>query len=328
MVEVTSSTGPMAGRASFSSDQAVLRKGQETVGREVSESTEETSSGQKSGGYAGKEIAENTRKVLSSEQGGITGSADQGKIEKLTGDITLAFGANESLQKIASNFHARVTAAQAGGKKDNNFPDFCKDMLGQVENILNKKRFDGRSLFGGNATRSDAVRLSDADIPAVGDQPDANYKEYFKGEVPKPGEDSKHHSTVNDEAVEYGFSALDPGARDLIFWLKSGSVTTPDGDPESPNGKRLAGMQNGLHKVTEALSDTKKIVGEQLGNLERISQDVETKLAFSKDTLSELTDADLLEQLTRRTQAMMMQQLMMHMQSASTKDFQNLINNI
>ena len=285
MVATTSSTSPMAGHTSFASEQAVLKKGQTTVGKEVAESTAETSSGQKSGGYSGPEMAENTREVLSTEQHSIEGKATQGKIKKLTGHITQAFGANKALQDITAKLHTRVTAAQQAGTKDNNFGDFCKDMLGQVEKILNKKGFDGRTLFGGDATRTDAVKLSDAGIPGAGDQPDATYDGYFKGD------DAKHHSTVNGESFDYGFSALDPGARDLIFWLKSGSVTTPDGDPGSPNGQRLKGMQDGLHKVTDSLSDTKKVIGEQLNNLERISQSNDDELVYNETAFSELTDA-------------------------------------
>lgn len=319
---MASPLSPTAGHTSLISEGLTKKQGAEQANKAASDATKETASGKKSGGYAGPEMAEQTRRVLKTEQHTIEGKSTQTKVKLLTGRITLAAGANQDLSKIAQKLHERVTSAQNTSSKDRNFPDFCKGLLREVEQTLNKKDFEGRSLFGGAATRSNAVNLSDALTPTAGASPDANYNSYFKGN------DSKHTSTLNGEEMEYGFSALDEGAQDLIFWLKSGEVTNPDGIPGSDSSIRLQGMQDGLHKVTADLADTKKVIGEQLGNLERINNNNEDELAYNETTLAEITNADILEQLTKRTEAMMMQQLMMHLQKSSTDDLKNLMNSV
>ncbi len=313
---------PVAVHISLTSEAATRADGTKSSGEDASDATKQIASGKKSENYATPEIAGKTRLVLSSEQNVQTREADTPKINLLTGRINLADSANKTLRGIASKFHARVTYAQQPAVIDAEFSDFCKGLLKQVEVTLNKKDFEGRSLFGGAATKSDAVDLSLATTPAVGATPDATYNAYFNGE------DAKHKATVGGEVLEYGFSALDPGARDLIFWLKSGVATAPDGDITSSNGQRLQGMQDGLGKTTNLLSATQKTVGEQLSDLERIAENNEDERAYNEGAFSALTDADLLAQLTRRTQAMMMQQLMMSLQSSSTEEFKNLMNKI
>jgi flagellin-like hook-associated protein FlgL len=160
-------------------------------------------------------------------------------------------------------------------------------------------------------------------MPAAADAPDATYDAYFISEK------GTHTATFKDgEVFQYGVSAADPGVRDLIFYLKSGTAVTPDGVIGSSNTIRLQGMQDGLGAVTDGLMDSKKILGEQLGKLEGISKRNDEDVAYLTQTMSELTDADLLAEFIRSTQEMLKLNMNQTLLAKENETLKNLLSNI
>jgi len=294
-----------------------------TLGESSAEASGRIASGKIGGGYESPETAEQTRQLLNIEQKTMESESIKPKVTLLTGRINLAYGINERLAEIATETRTRVTQAGDSTVRDTGFSAFCQQKLTEVEALLNKRDFEGRSMMGGSATRSNAVDFTNAAMPAAADAPDATYDAYFISEK------GTHTVTFKDgEVFQYGVSATDPGVRDLIFYLKSGTAVTPDGVIGSSNTIRLQGMQDGLGAVTDGLMDSKKILGEQLGKLEGISKRNDEDVAYLTQTMSELTDADLLAEFIRSTQEMLKLNMNQTLLAKENETLKNLLSNI
>lgn len=317
--EVTS----LSGRVSDLSRGNVTREAIRELGESAAEASGRIASGKIGGGYQSPETAEKTRQLLNIEQKTMESESVKPKVTLLTGRINLAYGINERLVEIATEVRTRVTQAGDPTIRDAGFSAFCQQKLTEVEALLNKKDFEGRSLMGGSATRTNAVDFNMAAMPAPADSPNAAYDAYFIGEK------GIHTSTFKDgEVFQYGTSAVDPGVRNLIFYLKSGTAVTPDGIPGSSNTIRLQGMQDGLGTTIDGLADSKKILGEQLGNLEGISKRNDEDVAYLTQTMSELTDADLLAEFIRSTQEMLKLNMNQTLLAKENETLKNLLSNI
>tara|TARA_R110002095_G_scaffold199244_1_gene178972 strand:- start:1842 stop:2801 length:960 start_codon:yes stop_codon:yes gene_type:complete len=311
------------GRVSDLSKGNTTREAIRTLGQSAAEASGRIASGKLGGGYEAPETAEKTRQLLNIEQKTMESDSIKPKVTLLTGRISLAYGINKRLEEIATEVRTRVTQAGDPTIRDAGFSTFCQKKLDEIETLLNKKDFEGRSLMGGNATRSNAVDFTLAAMPAAAAAPDATYDAYFIGEK------GIHTATFKDgEAFEYGASAVDPGVRDLVFYLKSGTAVTPDGIPGSSNTIRLQGMQDGIGKAIEGLTDSKKILGEQLGQLEGLSGRNDEELAYLQQTMSELTDADLLAEFIRSTQEMLKLNMNQTLLAKENETLKNLLSNI
>lgn len=322
MTAITTPTAPTAARTSSFAAAEIRRNALNDVGVQVADANAQTSTGLKGGGYASEATAEKTRLILDKVQIKLQGEASKDKASLITGRINLSVGAVQNIQSIRDDFHQLVTNAQNGITGDENFADRCRNFLGQLQIILNKKDFDGQSLFGGAATDRNPVNLDDALVPGSHETPTAAYDQYFKGD------DALHSSTVHGEPVSYGFSAMDPGVRDLIFWLKSGTQVVPNGDPNSDSGQRLTLMQDGLHDVTKQLGQIKTNLGTQLGNVQRIEKDVDAEMSYTETTLHELIDADMLAQLIRHHEELLHQQMLMTLQTRETTAMTEMMRSI
>lgn len=313
----------LSGRVSDLSRGNTTRDAIKVLGESAAEASGRIASGKIGGGYQSPETAEQTRQLLNIEQKTIESESAKPKVTLLTGRINLAYGINERLVEIATEVRVRVTQAGDPTIRDAGFSAFCQKKLDEVEVLLNKKDFEGRSIMGGSATRSNAVDFTMAAMPAAADTPDGTYDDYFIGEK------GTHTSTFKDgEIFEYGASASDPGTRDLIFYLKSGTAVTPDGIPGSSNTIRLQGMQDGLGTTLEGLLDSKKIVGEQLGQLEEISKRNDEDVAYLTQAMSELTDADLLAEFIRSTQETLKLNMNQTLLAKENETLKNLLSNI
>ncbi len=318
-----SAVSSLSGRVSDLSRGNTTRDAIKKLGESSAEASGRIASGKIGGGYESPETAEKTRQLLNIEQKTMESESVKPKVTLLTGRINLAYGINERLAEIATEVRTRVTQAGDSTIRDAGFSTFCQQKLNEVEALLNKKDFEGRSLTGGNATRSNAVDFSLAAMPAAADSPDATYDAYFIGEK------GIHTASFKDgEAFQYGISAVDPGVRDLIFYLKSGTAVTPGGIPGSSNTIRLQGMQDGLGTTVDGLMDSKKILGEQLGKLESISKRNDEDVAYLTQTMSELTDADLLAEFIRSTQEMLKLNMNQTLLAKENETLKNLLSNI
>ncbi len=225
---------------------------------------EEQATGRHQGGYMSEKTAEHTRKIETSSQAIATAEGIKSLRVTIESRINSSVRATQDLQNIARNFHHRITAAQQAGAEDRNFNLYCQNALKEVENVLNRRDEAGQPLFGGKKIGVDPVKVDDAAIPAPSALPNASYDDFFKGE-----KDSRHSVTMDNQTVDYGFNAFDV-ARDLIFYLKSGSATIPDGTEGSDSSIRLERMQDGLHGCVQTLVDTQEELGQDLGKVERI----------------------------------------------------------
>ena len=283
--------------------------------------TLELSSGLK-GNYMNPEVAEHTRQALSAEQHITEDENTQSKTVILENRMKSSIRSCKDIRTIANDFHTRVTSAQSAGTEDRNFADFCKDQLAALENILNRRDAEGRSLFGGAATQRNAVDLSQVNPLAPGALPDATYNGYMQGEP------AIHSVTLNDETVTYGFHAEEPAIRDLIFYLKSGSVTSPDNTPGTPNSIRLGIIQDGLHSVSKGLADISDTLGRQLGNIERVSHESEMAAADYKEEQSHIIQADKWKAWAERQEAANTLDLIHTMISQDTRRLKDLFQQI
>lgn len=322
MTTSATDTNSLAGRVSENSARIASKSGAATTAKALSDANIESTSGIKAGGYKSPDIAEYTRAVLRTEQ---HVTEKEGIIKKeivIRNRINSAARANDDLMKIAQNFHTRITSAQQPGTEDRTFNKFCESSLNEVQIILNRRDAQGRSLFGGSATQTNPVDLSLATVPGAGAIPDDTYNAYFQGE------ESIHSTTIGGEELQYGFHALEPGVRDLIFYLKSGTIVTPDHTPGSVNTTRLQGMQDGMHKVTENLADTKEIVGQQAAKLERFGEDAKDQLMAYEKELAEYIHADPMEAWVKRTEAANKQQLLQTLLAQDTRRLKDLLSTI
>lgn len=318
-----SAVSSLSGRISDISKGDTTRAAIKSLGESAGEASARIASGKIGGGYDAPETAEKTRQLLNIEQKTMGSESIKPKVTLITGRINLAYGINKRLGEIATEVRVRVTQAGDPTIKDAGFSSYCQTKLDEVEVLLNKKDFEGRTLMGGTATRSNAVDFTLAAMPAVAATPDATYDAYFIGET------GIHTATFKEgETLQYGVSAMDPGARDLIFWLKSGTVVTPDGVPGSNSTIRLQGMQDGLGKSIEGLADSKQNLGQQLGKLEGISDRNEEELAYLTHTMSEFVDADLLAEFIRSSQEMLKLNLNQTLLARENESLKNLLSNI
>lgn len=292
------------------------------LNKQYQEATLELSSRIKSSGYMNREVAENTREVLNSEQTVIINKSIQSKRIVIENRIKASARASADLQRIATEVHQRVTSAQQAGTEDRNFSDFCNSKLKEVEIILNRRDSAGLSLFGGKSTSDDAVNIADAAMPGPGALPDATYTDYFKGDA------SLHSATLDGTAVEYGFNGSIQGARDLIFFLKSGTVVTPDHTPGSPNTQRLKGMQDGLHNAIKGLSDTSETLGRQLQAVENIADESVNNSNVAQEKFQSIVGVEEWEAWAKQQEAANQLQLLETMLAQSTRRMKDLFQNI
>ena len=290
---------------------------------DVADSAGRISSGKKSSKYMSEELADKTRQILNTEQNLKQSEELKNKASNISGRIDLAYAVNDRLIEITTEVRERVMKALDSTMKDPNFSSFCKNKIDELQKLLNKQDFEGRTLFGGTATRSDAVDLSLAPVPGAGTIPDPTYNQYFLGE------DGIHQASFKGGRVlKYGESAKSQGVRDLVFCLKMGSVTTPDGTDGSVNTQRLKSMHQGLVGTMSGLATSKDALGRQANELESIQNSNEDDLQFLSTTMSELTDADLFKEFIRSSQEMMKLNLNQIMMNKENQSLQNLLSNI
>lgn len=314
----------LSGRISTVSNHRSIMQGVEEAGNAAGQATARIASGKLDGGYSAPEMAESTRTILKTEQNLMQGEATKFTTNRITGRINDTYTINERLKEIATKVRAQVAYVRDATKGTANadFSTFCQNNLTEVESLLNRKDPEGRGLFGGAATKTNAVDFSLLATPTPGATPDATYTAYFKG---GPG---NHTSTIDGEPVEYGANATDPGMRDLIFWLKQGTATTPDHVEGSSSSQRLEGMMDGLATTMGGLTDTQKKVGEQLNKIEGIQERNVKKMTDNTDTMSQLTDADPALEFIRAAQEMLRQSMTQNLLVKETDSLRDMLRNI
>ena len=144
-----SAISSLSGRVSDLSRGNTTRDAIKKLGESSAEASGRIASGKIGGGYESPETAEKTRQLLNIEQKTMESESVKPKVTLLTGRINLAYGINERLAEIATEVRTRVTQAGDPTIRDAGFSTLCQKKLDEVEALLNKKDFEGRSLTGG-----------------------------------------------------------------------------------------------------------------------------------------------------------------------------------
>jgi hypothetical protein len=321
MPDMTISTP--VGRVSALSKQTTLETANNQKERALAEAQAQMATGKLSSQYSHEAIAGKTRLVLGSEQGKIEADNLKSRLNTIESRLNRSYAVDQRLLQIANEVRTRSMKALDPSSQDTAYSDFCKNKLTEVENLLNSRDIENRTLFGGAKTNSKAVDVSLAAIPAAGDTPDASYNQYFIGE------EGTHTMQLKEgDTLEYGFSAADDGPRDLIFWLKMGTATNPDRDGTSVNTQKLQAIVEGLGDTSRSLTITQQALGSQMSRLESIRANNEDDIAYHTEIIAGYTDADLMSAFIRQVQESAQQNLMQMAYMRETRMLDQLINNI
>ena len=321
MPDMTISTP--VGRVSTLSKQSTLENANTKKNKALAEAQSQMATGKLSSRYSNEAIAGKTRLVLGSEQSKIEGEDLKSRLNSIEARLNRSYAVDQRLLQISNEVRTRTMTALDPSAQDTAYADFCQGKLKEVETLLNSRDIENRTLFGGTKTNTDAIDISLAAIPAAGDTPDATYNQYFIGE------EGIHTMQLKEgETLEYGFSALDEGPRDLIFWLKMGTATYPDRDGTSVNTQKLQAITEGLGDTARSLAITQQAIGSQMSRLESIRTNNEDDIAYHAEIIASYTDADLMSAFIRQVQESAQQNLMQMAYMRETHMLDQLINKI
>lgn len=311
------------GRVSDQSTFQTLNSADAKKSAELAHAQAQIATGKLTTKYSNELIAEHSRKILTSVQGKQEGAALESRAGAIELRLNRSYAVNQRLIALASNVRDRTIKALDVTATDSSYPDYCEATLKEVESLLNARDSEGLFLFGGTQTSQEIVDVSLAPTPGVGATPDDTYDQYFLGE-----EGIRTTQLKDGQVLDYGFSAKDPSARDLIFWLKMGTATTPDRVSDSDNTKKLQAILEGLGDTNRSLTITQQELGTQMNRLESVVSNNEDDVAYHTRVIASYTDADLFQAFIAQVQASAQQELLQISYMRKTRMLEQLLSKI
>jgi flagellin-like hook-associated protein FlgL len=277
----------LSGRVSDLSTSQQTRRNIAQSQQALEVSRNQVGTGKQSGRYASMDLVNNLKSFLRTEQQGILAKGRKDPYLKVSENLNTSIVSVNRMKDIAAEFRQRVHSAQDPSATDLSFASYCQAKLNEVQQLLNKNNSLGMPVFGGSETSRPPVDVTLMATPAAGDSVSTASTAYFQG---KSG---GHTTSVEDsETFQYGVSADEPAFRDLLFWLKKGSVITPDHSPGSNASIALTSMTDGLGQTVRDLSNVGDRLGAQLGQVENMQSTNDADQRQFQEILSRLNDTD------------------------------------
>ncbi len=248
--------------------------------------------------YSSAATAPNTRSILKATQDKCLFEGIKTPLLMVKENLKSTYEGVVRMRDIAQEFAVRIKGASDTATLDGTFATFCADKLKEISTILNEQNSSSAPIFGSSSRLPMVVDLSLMPVPAPGDPVGMATTSYFLGESGGLNTTLGENQTMN-----YGCSADETAIKELLFWLKKGSVVHPDGDVNGNACLALQTMTDGIKFTQNKLALLGAKEGGLFATIDGIEKGFNDKQARNAQDLDTYLAANIAESLIKSSEA-------------------------